>query len=109
MRLKLLMALLIAGAAVALTLYTSPLLHLSNKEREQEKNLLIADYLYDELGKSLEIPLTIVRTMTTNDFLKEALREEESGGPARPGVSVPDYLSSLQKQFGCDTVFVVSE
>lgn len=109
MRLKLLMALLIAGAAVALTLYTSPRLHLSNREREQEKNLLIADYLYDELGKSLEIPLTIVRTMTTNDFLKEALREEESGGPARPGVSVPDYLSSLQKQFGCGTVFVVSE
>lgn len=109
MRRKLLMASLVAGAVAVLTFYVTPRLQLNAGERGAEQNRLKADFLYGELDKSLEIPLTIVKTMATNEFLKEALRDEADGDPAQLEASMSDYLTSLREQFGYNAVFVVSE
>lgn len=109
MRRKLLMASLVAGAIAVLTLYVIPRLHLHAEDRGAEQNRLIADYLYDELENSLEIPMTIVETMASNEFLKEALQNEDADVPEQLEAAMSDYLSSIREQFGYSAVFVVSE
>lgn len=109
MRRKLLMAALVAGAAAAFTMYTPPSLHERSRERMIERNKLIANHLYDELDKSLGTPITIARTMAADEFLKDALRREDSIGQTQFEASMTEYLSAIRKQFGYTSAFVVSE
>lgn len=108
MKRKLPMVLLVVAAVAALTVYIFP--RLSNaEERGIERNRLVADCLYNELGRNLELPVAIVKTMAGNEFLKDFLRGEDSPDRPQSVASMSSYLSSLQNQFGCSTVFVVSE
>ncbi|MBQ3687470.1 MAG: hypothetical protein II932_06535 [Treponema sp.] len=93
MRRKLLMALLVAAAAAVLTVYVAPRFRLNAQEFGVERNRLIADCLYNELDKNLEVPVTIVKTMATNEFLKDFLRSEDSGDQLHPVASMSGYLS----------------
>lgn len=76
-------------------------------ERARKMEMVLAEFAYAELSRSVREPLLLGRAVARNSFLLDFLGRE--GEDARAdGAKMAAHLSRLRKEFGCGRLSVVS-
>lgn len=104
-----------AVAAIMITLSfllsSAVVLHffLAHNKGDTQKNLAIANHVYDSIYGEIMNPLMVSKTMAYDAFLQELLAREESLSEKEISKIIGDYLGLLKEKFNYSSVFVVSE
>ena len=106
MKQKIPIIILITASLFLLALITPSFIH--NKKHENSNNKLVASHIYGLIAANIERPIGITSGLSSDEFLIRTL-EEEVTGKKNMEEMMSAYLSSLKKQFGYDTAYVISE
>ena len=98
---------LISASLLLLAVITPSYLH--NRSHEISNNQLVASHIHGLIEGNIERPIGITTGLSSDDFLIRALEREENTNEKEMESMLSSFLSAVKKQFGYDSVFVVSE
>ena len=107
MKQKIPIIILITVSLFLLALITPSFIH--NKKHENSNNQLVASHIYGLIAANIERPIGITSGLSSDEFLIRTLEDEVTGNKNNMEEMMSAYLSSLKKQFGYDTAYVISE
>ena len=107
MKQKILIISLITASLILLALITPSFIH--NKKHEQSNNQLVASHINGIIASNIERPIGITSGLSSDEFLIRALEAEEKTSENSMEEMMSAYLSSVKKQFGYNTVYVISD
>lgn len=84
-------------------------LHLMGRRNTREMNKVLATQVNDYISTEISGPTMAARTMASNSFLADALRDEAQTDPAEFSRTMAEYLSSVEGGVGYQSSFVVSD
>lgn len=108
MKRKIILVLIVIAALMITSLEIIPLL-LQYSGQDSQKNILVASHIYDCIDAAVEKPKIIARTMSSDSFLKNTLRNEGNCDEKAMEEIMSSYLSSISQKFGYIAAFVISE
>ena len=79
------------------------------RENTKEIDKMLAYRIYDFVYNSLNEPIVVSKTMSSDDFLVKFLNNEREMDEAEAVETMQSYLGNLKKDLGYDSVFLVSE
>ncbi len=82
---------------------------LDHNDGDTQKNLAIANHVYDSIYSEIMRPLMVSKTMAFDTFLQDQLTNEENLSEKENSKIIGDYLGSIKGKFHYSSVFVVSE
>ncbi len=107
MRYKIPVIILITLSIFLIIFITPSFLH--NKQHEISNNQLIASHIYSLVEGTIQRPIGITTGLSSDEFLIRVLEEESNTDEKQMEELMTSYLSSLKKQFGYESAFVISE
>lgn len=84
-------------------------LHTMSRHNAREMNKVLATQVYDYISTELSGPIMAARTMASNSFLVDALKDEPQDADAAFSASIANYLSGIESGVGYHSSFVVSD
>ena len=79
------------------------------ERHEEELVKFIAADIYDDIANELLRPVTLVRVISSDVYLKERLANEKYFSREENIASFKKYLADIQKNFKCTSAYVVSD
>lgn len=102
--------LIITAAMAVLAISISSIVLDRVVERHEEELIkFIAADIYDDISNELLRPVTLVRVISSDVYLKERLASERFFSREENISSFKKYLADIQKNFKCTSAYVVSE
>ena len=83
-------------------------LRIMAKQNMQALNKSLAAHIYDAISGELSEPIVVSRTMSSDAFLIEALKEEAEVGTKETARRLANYLSGIKEALDYEAAFVVS-
>lgn len=84
-------------------------LRLMIRHNARETNKVLTTQVYDYISTEISGPIMAARTMASNSFLVDALRDEATTDEQELSASLARYLSGVEKGVGYRSSFVVSD
>lgn len=78
-------------------------------DNEKETTINLATQIYDDMNEALSAPITVARTMSSDLYLKDALKDKDFPGAAAEEQMITTYLGEICEEMGCETSFIVSD
>lgn len=78
-------------------------------DNAQDVTTILAARIYDTINSELSAPIMVARTMSSNSFLKEQMKNEENIPEDKMISNIAGYLKTVQENLGYNTAFVVSD
>ena len=82
-------------------------LHLMSEHNEREVNKVLATQVYEYISSELSGPIMAARTMSSNSFLVDVLKNESELGEDAFTRSMVSYLAGIENGLGYQASFVI--